>query len=241
MTNSGAERPRRSWDSHPGRVGDLEAAQRIYTESMAWLQKAGHISDIIGCASPWRISGLRRAVCARQCAPLSADCSLRRSRDALALRGAADMLVGMSELHREQDDLDAAAQHLQRSKDQGEHTGLPQNRYRWRAAMARLREAQGDLEGALDLLEEAERLYVGDFSPNVHPIAAMKARVWVDARQVGGSLRLGARARTVCPGRSELPARVRAYHPGQDAPGAGTRAIVQTAQCKRQSDCWSAY
>ena len=45
--------------------------------------------------------------------------------------------------------------------------------------MARIREAQGDLDGALDQLDEAERLYVGVFSPNVHPIAALKARVWV--------------------------------------------------------------
>ena len=40
--------------------------------------------------------------------------------------------------------------------------------------MARIREAQGDLDGALDLLHEAERLYVSDFFPNVRPVAAMK-------------------------------------------------------------------
>ena len=57
--------------------------------------------------------------------------------------------------------------------------GYPQNRYRWRVAMARIREAQGDLDGALDLLDEAERLYVSDFSPNVRPVAALKTRVWV--------------------------------------------------------------
>jgi LuxR family maltose regulon positive regulatory protein len=45
--------------------------------------------------------------------------------------------------------------------------------------MARIREAQGDLDGALDLLVEAERLYQGDLFPNVRPIAALKARVWL--------------------------------------------------------------
>jgi LuxR family maltose regulon positive regulatory protein len=95
------------------------------------------------------------------------------------MRGTADMLVGISELYREQNDLDAAIQFLRRSKEQGEHTGLPQNPYRWRAAMARIREAEGDLNGALDLLNEAERLYVGDFSPYVRPIAALKTRVRV--------------------------------------------------------------
>jgi LuxR family maltose regulon positive regulatory protein len=72
------------------------------------------------------------------------------------MRGTADMYVGMSELHRERNDLEGATQHLLRSKEQGEHTGFPQNRYRWRVAMARIREAQGDLDGALDLLHEAE-------------------------------------------------------------------------------------
>ena len=91
------------------------------------------------------------------------------------------MLVGMSELYREQNDLQSATQCLIKSKAQGEHTGLPQNRYRWHVAMAGIRQAEGDLNGALDLLDEAERLYMSDFSPNVRPIAAMRARVW--ARQ----------------------------------------------------------
>src|SRR5947207_3295081 len=88
------------------------------------------------------------------------------------------MYVGMSELECERDNLHAATQHLLRSKELGEHTGFPQNRYRWRVAMARIREAQGDLSGALDLLDEAERLYMSDFAPNVRPIAAMKAHPW---------------------------------------------------------------
>jgi LuxR family maltose regulon positive regulatory protein len=45
--------------------------------------------------------------------------------------------------------------------------------------MARIRETQGDLDEALDLLDEAEPLYVSDFSPNVRPIQALKARVWI--------------------------------------------------------------
>ena len=43
-------------------------------------------------------------------------------------------------------------------------------------ATAQLRRAAGDLEGALVLLEEAERVYVGDFSPDVRPVAATRAR-----------------------------------------------------------------
>ena len=45
--------------------------------------------------------------------------------------------------------------------------------------MATVRLAEGDPDGALELLGEAERLYTGDFSPDARPIAAMKARVWI--------------------------------------------------------------
>jgi LuxR family maltose regulon positive regulatory protein len=70
----------------------------------------------------------------------------------------------------------------------GEHTGFPQNLYRWPIAMARIREAQGDLDGTLDLLQEAERLYVSAFSPNVRPIRALKTRVWVTQGRLGDAL-----------------------------------------------------
>jgi LuxR family maltose regulon positive regulatory protein len=65
--------------------------------------------------------------------------------------------------------------------------GLPQNPYRWRVAMARLREAEGDVDGALALLGEAERRYVADYFPEVRPIPALRARLharsgrWADA------------------------------------------------------------
>jgi len=85
----------------------------------------------------------------------------------------------MSEIGCERDDLPAARQFLLRSQELGEHTGLPQNRYRWRVAMARVRQGEGDLGGALDLLNEAERLYVSDFFPNVRPVPALRARIWI--------------------------------------------------------------
>ena len=45
--------------------------------------------------------------------------------------------------------------------------------------MAQVCEAEGDLEAAVDLLDEAERRYEGDFSPNVRPVPALRARVWI--------------------------------------------------------------
>src|SRR2546428_526030 len=80
-------------------------------------------------------------------------------------RGTADMYVGIGELQRERDDLDRATPYLLKSHDLGGRTGFPHNPYRWCVAMARIREAQGDLAGALGLLHEADRLYVKRLLP----------------------------------------------------------------------------
>ena len=161
-----------SWAS-----GDLEAGYSAYAECMAGLRRAGYIADTFGCAIA--LADIRRAQGRLGEAMHTYEQALQRASQpgGPVLRGTADMYVGMSEVHRERDDLAAATQQLLRSQELGEHTGLPQNRYRWRVAMARIRQAEGDLAGALDLLDEAERVYVGDFFPNVRPVPALQARV----------------------------------------------------------------
>jgi len=169
-----------SWAS-----GDLADAHREYVECMAGLQLVGYDSDALGCAIA--LADIRVAQGRLGEAVRTYQQALQRAPEqgGSVLRGTADMYVGMSQIHRERDDLPAATADLLRSQELGEHTGLPQNRYRWRVAMARIREAEGDLDGALDLLNEAERLYVGDFFPNVRPVPAMRARVWVAQGRLG--------------------------------------------------------
>ncbi len=93
------------------------------------------------------------------------------------LRGAADLHVGMSELCLEWTDLDAAADHLRESDDLGDLGGLAQNPYRWRVAMAQLRVTVGDADGALVLLQDAERVFVSEYYPVIRPIPAQVARI----------------------------------------------------------------
>jgi LuxR family transcriptional regulator, maltose regulon positive regulatory protein len=168
--------------------GDLEAAHRSYTDCMARVQRAGHISDAIGCSIALADIRIAQGRLREAMRTYERGLQLATEQGAQVLRGAADMHVGMSELYRERDDLAAATQHLLRSKELGEIAGLPQNRYRWRVAMARIREAQGDLADAFDLLGEAERLYVSDFFPNVRPVAALVTRVWAAQGRVGEAL-----------------------------------------------------
>jgi LuxR family maltose regulon positive regulatory protein len=155
---------------------------------MASLKKAGNISDAINGAIALAAIRMAQGRLGQAMRTYERALQLATAQGAPVVRGAADMHVGISELHRERDDLHAATQHLLRSKELGEHAGFPQNRYRWHVAMARIREAQGDLDGALDLLDEAERLYMSDFSPNVRPIAALKTRVWVAQGRLGEAL-----------------------------------------------------
>jgi LuxR family maltose regulon positive regulatory protein len=168
--------------------GDLEAAYRSHADSMTRVRKAGHITDAIGgviVLADIRITQGRLHEAMRI---YEHSLELAAEQGTPVQRGTADMYVGMSELCRERNDLDAATRHLLRGKELGERAGFPQNPYRRRVAMARIREVQGDLEGALDLLHEAERLYVSDFFPNVRPVAALKVRVWLGQGRLGEAL-----------------------------------------------------
>jgi LuxR family maltose regulon positive regulatory protein len=168
--------------------GDLEAGHSAWAECAAGLRRSGQIADIFGCAIG--MADIRLVQGRLGEAMRTYQQALRRAseQDGPVLRGTADMYVGMSEVYREYDDLPAATQQLLRSQELGEHLGLPQNRYRWRVAMARIRQAEGDPAGALDLLSEAERLYVGDFFPNVRPVPAVRARVWIAQGSLGEAL-----------------------------------------------------
>ena len=137
------------------------------------------------------------------------------------MRGTADMLVGLSRVAWYATTWPPRPSYLRRADELGEPAGLPQNPYRWRVAMARLRAAEGDLAAALELLDEAERVYVGDFSPNVQPVHATRARRARRAGRRGRRTGLGARPPGRRRRRAVLPARVRAPHP---RPGPARRA-----------------
>jgi len=163
-----------SWAS-----GDLETAYEMFSKGMAHLQKVGFISDVIGGSVTLADIRITQGHLREAMGIYERGLQLATKQGTPTLRGAADMHVGMSGLYYERNELNSAEQHLLKSKALGELNGLPKNPYRWRVAMAQIQEAQGELDETLDLLDEAEPLYVSDFAPNVHPISALKARVWI--------------------------------------------------------------
>ena len=168
--------------------GDLDGARRWYADGMASLEKAGYLSDVVGGAITLADLSIAQGRLHEAMSTYQRGLRIATEHAPPVLRGAADMHVGMSQLLYERNELDAARQHLLTSRELGEHAGLPKNQYRWRVAMARIRAAEGDLGAALDLLNEADRLYVSDFSPDVRPVPALRAQVWVAQGRLGEAL-----------------------------------------------------
>ena len=237
---SSAARQRRSWGSRPGRAAISRTRYQSYAEGMASLRKAGISSRTsIGGASPWRISGLRRVVCARPCAPTSGHCSSRPEQgDAVPARHG-----GPARGHER---ATAASRTIwmppaaPAEKPGAGRARLDSRRTRTAGAWPwpGSRRSQGDLDGALELLDEAERLYVSDFHPDVRPVAALKARVWLAQGRLAEALRLGARAGPVRRRRPQLPARVRAHHARAAAHRPVPEASGMSRSSARRSGCW---
>ena len=159
--------------------GDLEAAHQTQADGIARLQMAGDIT--LAITGTYILADIRMAQGRLHEAVSTYEQSLQLATEQgePVLRGTADLYVGLSGLHREQGDQEAATQYLLRSKELGEQAAFPDMRHRWYVAMARIKEAQEDLDGALDLLHEAERQFIRGPDPDVCPIAALKTRVWV--------------------------------------------------------------
>ena len=75
-----------------------------------------------------------------------------RSREADGAPPAADLHAGISEVLRQRNDLDAAAEHLAAAEALGAGAFSHEHRYRWAVGMAGLAQSAGDLDAALDLL-----------------------------------------------------------------------------------------
>jgi LuxR family maltose regulon positive regulatory protein len=168
--------------------GDLEAGHRAYSACVDGLRRAGFIADIMGCSNALADIRITQGRLGEAMRTYEQALQLAGEQGGPVLRGTADMYTGISQIHCERGDLRAATQHLLTSQELGEHAGLSQHRYRWRVAMARVAQAEGNLAGAVDLLNEAERCYVSDFFPNVRPVPALRARVWIGQGRVGEAL-----------------------------------------------------
>lgn len=159
--------------------GNLEEAYQAINSAMAGFEKAGYL--VFAISGAYGLADIRIAQGYLQKAINTYEQSLQlvRAQGEPPLRGTADLYLGLGDLFRERGDLEKAERQVQKSEELGEQVALPDWPYRWRLAKARLREAQGDLNGAFRLLGEAERFYYRGPIPNSYPVAALKARLQI--------------------------------------------------------------
>ncbi len=87
--------------------------------------------------------------------------------------------LGLALLAHERGDDKAAGRHWQTAAALGQHTTLVDWKHRWNLAQARLKESTGEWDAALDLLDVARRGYVKTAIPNLQPIEAHNARIYL--------------------------------------------------------------
>jgi LuxR family maltose regulon positive regulatory protein len=98
-------------------------------------------------------------------------------------RGTRDLHVGLGELDHEAGDIEGARRHLETATGLEDLAGITENRHRWSVAMARVTGAAGDPVAAMSHLDHAEQAYRPGFYPNVRPVAALRARLWITQDQ----------------------------------------------------------
>ncbi|MBX0328006.1 LuxR C-terminal-related transcriptional regulator, partial [Oscillochloris sp. ZM17-4] len=164
--------------------GDLDAAFQAFSDWVQHMRQAGNLAfamaGVFGLieirATQGRLHDAARAY--QQALKLAPDGAL----------DTAYLDVSVALLRLEMGEREEAARYLEQSGqrlDQSPFIDLP---FRWHLAQARLKEAEGDHEAALDLIDEAGRRYVRTPVPDVRPIDAIAARAQLRAGRLDNAL-----------------------------------------------------
>jgi len=159
-------------------MGDLDQGFEWYLKGMASLERGGLLTDVVGAGI---IGADIRQAAGRltDAMRIYEDGLARATRTQPPLRGVTDMHTGLADIAYQRGRLDEAQAHLDAGRSLGDELAFPREPYRWRIVRARILQARGDIEAALPLLEDAERLYLSEFSPDIHPVSAIRARMLI--------------------------------------------------------------
>ncbi len=163
--------------------GDIEPALQTFPEAVRSLRLAGNLADALSStvvlADMWLAAGRPDRARGLYEGALQ-ETTERDGAQGAASLPVADLHVGLAELDCELGNLADATGHLETATALGDRAAASENRHRWFLATARVREAEGDRDGAVDLLDQAERRYRRGFYPDVRPIPALTARIRIE-------------------------------------------------------------
>ena len=232
-------------DDHVGRGGPRPSSPSATGRTVIWRRRTGRIRR------PWRASRepatlLMSSVVGRlgdiliaqgrlddAMATYERGLRLARSQGGPALRGAADMHVGMSALFRERNDLATASHHLDLSRELGDDERLPQNPYRcaWQR-LGSARRGRSRRRGRHCSMRQSASTSVT--SPRTCALSPLSGE-GAGSRRVELDTPRWARERRLAPyGRPELPPRVRVRNARAIAPRP-SRETERRARSARRS------
>ncbi|MBX3098647.1 MAG: helix-turn-helix transcriptional regulator [Salinibacterium sp.] len=160
-----------SWAS-----GELSAGVAAFEASSASLRRAGNLTDAL--STTLVISDMLMPLGRLGDTQAAFESALAESFEHHSSgQPTADLHAGLAEVLRERNELFAATEQLAASDALGEGAFSHEHRYRWFVAMAGVRQAEGRLDAAFDLLTQAEQHYRRGFFPESRPIWARKARI----------------------------------------------------------------
>jgi LuxR family maltose regulon positive regulatory protein len=159
--------------------GDLESAHRAMTDWMNSMQKTGNVVFVIATAFALADIMIAQGRLREAVRTYQQSLRLASAHDQDARRITAHHYLGLAMLYYEMGDQEAAAPHLQKARELSEQSTLIDWPYRWHLARARLEAARGNLESALNVLDEAKRVYVRNPVPDMCPVEALKVRIYL--------------------------------------------------------------
>ena len=159
--------------------GNLDAAYNSMHDWMRNSEKAGN--TIFAIASAHGLAEILIAQGRLEEAVKTYEQSLQLASTAGrdAQRFTAHHHLGLAMLYLQTGNDYVATQHLQTGLELGLHCTQPDWPYHQFIVQARWKEYERDLDAAIDLLDEARRVYIRTLMPDAHPAEAWKARVYL--------------------------------------------------------------
>jgi len=159
-------------------IGDLDAAFQSFSDTVASLQNIGLLGESISAtfilADIKTIQGRLIDV-----GVLYENALKLMPNQELPFQGTAYLYLGLSKLYREWGDRDRARQYLQRGIEVNRQSPLQLCHYRIMLTRACEKQDQGDLDGAISDLEQAEQLFYRNVIPEFQSVGALRTRVWI--------------------------------------------------------------